>query len=151
MGFTAFTTTLLLHNTDKQENLPNVESRCLSSWRMMLGHAKLFGVFCIVNILLWIQNNKFNLNKKFSWTKYNFGEHQFFLWGHWYPCFGLLVTWLLSWVSKPGWICLTCMLHHLHVMDSSDSPLRDTCLPLGGQHGGWAVLISLNQVMFWSS
>ena len=51
MGFTAFSTTLLLHNTDKQENLPNVESRCLSSWRMMLGHAKLFGVFYIVDIV----------------------------------------------------------------------------------------------------
>ena len=55
----------------------------------------------------------------------NFEGHKSFLWGHWYPCFGLLVTsalgftdtsvlafwWCLPWVSKPGWISsLACFL-----------------------------------------
>ena len=34
-----------------------------------------------------------------------FGGHQSFLWGHWYPCFGLMV--MSAWVSKWRWIpCL---------------------------------------------
>ena len=38
-------------------------------------------------------------------------------WDHWYPCSE--VWWCLPWVSQH----LTSMLHHLHTMDSSDSPL----------------------------
>ena len=55
-----------------------------------------------------------------------FVGHMSFSWGHWYPCFVLLVTsalggftdtpvldfwWHLPWVSKPGWIpSLACFL-----------------------------------------
>ena len=38
-------------------------------------------------------------------------------WDHWYPCSGL--WWCLPWVSQH----LTSMLHRLHTMNSSDSPL----------------------------
>ena len=44
-----------------------------------------------------------------------FGGHKSFLWGHWYPCFGLLVTSALGF--KAG------VVPHLCTMDSPDSPL----------------------------
>ena len=65
-----------------------------------------------------------------------FGAHMSFLWGHWYPCFGLLVMSAL--VSKPGWILLACFL----VCNVSQIHLWcDTCWLLRGQHGSWALLI----------
>ena len=45
----------------------------------------------------------------------------FFLWGHWYPF--LHFWWHLPWVSESGLDPLTCILHCLHAMGSSDSPL----------------------------
>ena len=44
------------------------------------------------------------------------GRHQFFLWGHWYPCLRFLV---MSALGRS----FACVLHHLYAMDSSDSPL----------------------------
>ena len=65
-----------------------------------------------------------------------FGGYQSFLWGHWYSHFGLL-----HWFSKPGWISLlacfiTCMQQNpqIHLW-------CDTCWPLDGQHGSWAIPI----------
>ena len=37
-------------------------------------------------------------------SKKNFGGHESFLWGHWYPCFNF--WWRLLWVSKPEWAAL---------------------------------------------
>ena len=52
---------------------------------------------------------------------------EFFFWrtsvlfrGHWYPCFGLLVTSTLGFKARED--SLTYMLLWLHAMDSSDSP-----------------------------
>ena len=44
-----------------------------------------------------------------------------FLWGHWYPYFGLLVTSTLGF--KASMDSLACVLHCLHVTDSSNSSL----------------------------
>ena len=43
------------------------------------------------------------------------------LWGHWYPCLGLVVTSALGIKARVD--SLTCMLHHLCAMDSQDWPL----------------------------
>ena len=43
------------------------------------------------------------------------------LWGHWYTCFGLLVTSALGFNTRME--PLTCMLHRLCTMDTTDSPL----------------------------
>ena len=79
-----------------------------------------------------------SLQKPFSFFfKKKFGGHQSFLWGHWYPCFGLLVTSWLGFKARVG--PLACMLCCLCFMDSSDSPLVNTCWLLGNQHDGWAI------------
>ena len=62
-----------------------------------------------------------------------FGVHESFLWGHWYPCFGLLVTSPLGFKARvdPLLACfLTCAqrIPEIHLW-------CDTCWPLGGQHG----------------
>ena len=50
-----------------------------------------------------------------------FEGHKPFSWDHWYPCFGLLVMFALGFKAKVD--PLVCVLHHLHAMDSSVSPL----------------------------
>ena len=47
----------------------------------------------------------------------NFGGHQYFLWAHWYPRFGLLVTSSLGFKALVH--PLACALYCLHTMDSS--------------------------------
>ena len=58
------------------------------------------------------------------------------------PCFGLLVTFALAFKARVE--PLTCMLCHLHTMDSLDSPLVLHLLTLRGRHGGRAVTIHVN-------
>ena len=50
-----------------------------------------------------------------------FVGHESFLWGHWYPCFGLLLTSALGFKAMVD--SLACTLPHLCTTDSSDSPL----------------------------
>ena len=64
-----------------------------------------------------------------------FEGHQSFLWGHWYPCFGLLVY--PGFQSQGGSqleYFITCMqwIPQIHLW-------CDTCWPLGDQRGGRAV------------
>ena len=59
-----------------------------------------------------------------------------FLWGHWYPCFGLLVTSALGFKSQGG---LACMLSCLRAIPQIHL-WCDTCWPLDGQHGSQATL-----------
>ena len=47
--------------------------------------------------------------------------HKSFLWGHWYPCFGLLVMSAVSFKAKVD--SLAYVLCHLRATDSLDSPL----------------------------
>ena len=51
-----------------------------------------------------------------------FGELPFFLWGHWYPCFGLLMTSALGFKAR---LCLflVCFGHLCTTTDCWDSPL----------------------------
>ena len=53
------------------------------------------------------------------WKK--FGERQSFLWGHWYPWFGLLVMFAPSFKTRVD--PLTCRLHLMRGTESTDSPL----------------------------
>ena len=73
----------------------------------------------------------------FFWKKY-FGGHKSFSWGHWYPCFGLLVMSALGFKARvdPFCVILTCVI------------LRFTfgVTPIWlyrGQHGNWAFLIHI--------
>ena len=45
----------------------------------------------------------------------------YFLWGNWYPCFGLLVTSTMGFKARV--VSLTCVFHCLHAVDSSDLPI----------------------------
>ena len=88
-----------------------------------------------------------SLQKPFSFFfKKKFGGHQSFLWGHWYPCFGLLVTSWLGFKARVG--PLACMLCCLCFMDSSDSPLVNTCWLLGNQHDSWAIFNPSPQYLY---
>ena len=58
-----------------------------------------------------------------------------FLWGHWYPCFGLLVTSVLAMID-PSWVLSHLCDHMVHLW-------CDTCLLYRGQHGIWAFLIHI--------
>ena len=57
------------------------------------------------------------------------------LWGYWYPCFELLVTFHLGFKVRVGSLiriwqrCMWCMFIEIHLW-------CDTCWPLDGQHGG---------------
>ena len=52
---------------------------------------------------------------------FNFGGHKSCLWGHWYPCFGLLLTSALGFKVRVD--PLAYMQCRLCAMDSRDSPL----------------------------
>ena len=65
------------------------------------------------------------------------GGHQSFLWGHWYSCFGLLVTSALGLKARVD--SSLCFIALRTTIKSSESPL-DTCWPLGSQHGGRAIV-----------
>ena len=49
------------------------------------------------------------------------GGHKSFMWGHWYPCFVLLVTSALGFKTRVD--SFACMLCHLCAIGSSDTPL----------------------------
>ena len=62
-----------------------------------------------------------------------FGRHKSFLWGQWYPCFGLLVMTALGFKARvdPWLACfVACMqwISQIHLW-------CNTCWPLDGQHG----------------
>ena len=69
----------------------------------------------------WIMKNN-------EFLKKNFGGHKFFLWGHWYPCFGLLVTSALSFKAGVDVLC------SFSLVWSSDLPLVWYLLMFRGQH-----------------
>ena len=78
-----------------------------------------------------------------------FGGHQSFWWGHWYPCFVLLVSSGLGFKARvcPLLACfVTCMQQYpqIHLW-------CDTCQSLGSQHGSWAILIHILVSKHWWS
>ena len=100
-----------------------------------------------------------------------FWGHESFLWGHWYPCFGLLVMsphfalglswkvegcfsdglacktslwvfgWLLSFTESRVASLICTWLRHTWCTFSDFLLWYNTCWPLDSQHGSWAVLI----------
>ena len=70
-----------------------------------------------------------------------------FLWGHWYPCFGLLVISVLGFKTRVDF--LTCMLHHLQTMDSVDSPLVSHLVLSWWVAWHWAILIHILVFKHW--
>ena len=91
-------------------------------WRQHYYYKKYFGLRTGANCTFRIHV----INVQFLWSQYLkriffFAGNQSFLWGHWYPCFGLLVTSVLGF--KPRVDTLACVLHYLHAMDSPDSSL----------------------------
>ena len=70
-----------------------------------------------------------------------FGGHKSFLWGHWYPCFGLLAMSPLGFKARvdPSLVCfVACMqwIPEIHLW-------CHTCWLYRGQHGSWAFLIHI--------
>ena len=83
-----------------------------------------------------------------SFFKKKIGGHKSFLWGHWYPCFELLVTSPLCFKARVSsliciWLRHTCyMLPVIHLW-------FDTCWPLGCQLGSQAVLFHVHVSRHW--
>ena len=63
----------------------------------------------------------------FDLYKKKFWKTLVILWGHWYPCFWLLMTSALGFKASVD--LFTCMLPHLHATESLDSPLVRHLLP----------------------
>ena len=60
----------------------------------------------------------------------NFGGHKSFLWGHWYPCFGLLVTSLGSSLIRTWRRHTWYMFHEIHLSTSR----RPAWQPIASPH-----------------
>ena len=77
-----------------------------------------------------------------------FAGQKSFLWGYWYPCFGLLVMSPLGFKATVGslictwWKCMCNRFHEIHFW-------CDTCQPLGGQHDSWADLFHIPASRYW--
>ena len=83
-----------------------------------------------------------------TFFKIVFGGHNFFLCGHWYPCFGLLVT------SPPGFkASVGSLIHawqrHMCYMFSQIHLWCNTYWPLGSQPGVQAVLFHILVSQHW--
>ena len=82
-------------------------------------------VFVTVQVNIHLDNNLF--------FKKKFGGKKSFLCGHWYPCFGLLVTCTLGGSLFACFIACMQQIPQIHLW-------CDTCWPLSGQYGREAVL-----------
>ena len=74
-------------------------------------------------------------------------RQQSFLYDHWYPRFGLLMTSALGFKARVD--SLTCMLCHLHTMDSLDSPLVPHLLTSWWVACTWAASIHVLVLEHW--
>ena len=77
-----------------------------------------------------------------------FGGHKFFLWGYWYPCFGLLVMSPLGFKARVGSLIRAWQRHTPYTFPEMYL-WCDTCWPLGSQYG-WKVniVIGVRMIMF---
>ena len=77
------------------------------------------------------------LNLFFKASFKNFVGHESFLWDHWFPCFGLLVTSPLGFKAKEGSLIHTWQRNTWYI--SLEIHLWcDTCRPLSRQHSNQA-------------
>ena len=83
-----------------------------STWRLIF----LTSVFSYLSYLWELRQNPWSIHKT-TFFKKNFGGHKSFLWGHWYPYFGLLVMSVLGFKARVD------PLHAFSPVSSSDSPL----------------------------
>ena len=67
-----------------------------------------------------------------------FGGYESFLWGHWYPCFGLLVISPLGFKARVGNL-IRAWWRRMHYTFPEIHLWCDTCWPLGSQHGNRAI------------
>ena len=70
------------------------------------------------------------------------------LWGHWYPCFGLLVTSPLGFKAIVGSLIHTWQRHTCYTF-SETHLWCDTYWPPDSQHGSWAVLFHIPVNRHW--
>ena len=75
---------------------------------------------------------------------FNFGGHESFLWGHWYPCFGLLVTSPLGFKVRVSSLICPWQRHMCYTFPEIHL-WCDTCWPLGSQHGS----LSISSTYLW--
>ena len=108
-----------------------------------------------IEILLNYQQHKVGISANYFFSfcflcflKIIFGGHKSFLWGRWYPCFGLLVTSPLGFKARVGSLIHTWQRHMCYMFPEIHL-LCDTCQYLGGQHGSWAVLFHIPASRFW--
>ena len=87
---------------------------------------------CFEFILNWL------ISLSFLFLKF-FGEHKSFLWGHWYPCFGLLMTFPLGFQPYSH----LAEAYLLHISWDEIHLWCDTCWPLSSQHGSWDNLLHI--------
>ena len=116
--------------TDDPFNWPSskIIACFLPSW--LQWHVSLVRTFLCKNCqkLVHCPNNT-QMNKKIKEPFIYCALSILFIFGNVYP-----------WFQSRG-VSITCMLHCLCAMDSSDSPLVDTCWPLSGQHCSRASLV----------
>ena len=86
------------------QRIPPIHLWCHTCWQYSSQHGRAFSTHTVADIFT-------NFLKIFV-------GHKSFLWGHWYPCFGLLVTAALGFKARMD--SLACVLPRLHTMDSSD-------------------------------
>ena len=95
--------------------------------------------------------NKVNLHFiEFWWVSFFlvFGGHKSFLWDHGYPSFGLLVMPPLGFKARVG--SLSCTWQRRTFYTFTEIHLWcDTCQPLCGQHGNWAIFFHIPVSRHW--
>ena len=72
-----------------------------------------------------------------TFLKKFFGGHESFLWGHWYPYFGLLVTFSLGFKARVGSLIRAWQRHTCYTFPEIHL-WCNTCWPLCSQDGSWA-------------
>ena len=78
----------------------------------------------------------------------NFLVDKCFLWGHWYPCFGLLVMSPLGFKVRVGSLIYTWWRHTCYTFTEIHL-WCNTCGPLSSQHGSWADLFHVPASRHW--
>ena len=75
-------------------------------------------------------------------------RHKSFLWDHWYPCFGLLVTSPLGFKARVGSLIHTWWGHMCYMFPEIHLWCY-TCWPLGSWYGSQAILFHILASRYW--
>ena len=109
----------------------------------------IFVVNCISHHILAKLSHacRFCISSNFFLKKF-FGGLKSFLWGHWYHCFGLLVTYPLGFKARVGSLIPTWQRHMCCIFPEIQL-WCDTCWPLCGQHGNQIFLFNIPVSSCW--